>query len=986
MLVLRRLWIAALPILLLLGCAEELTTMPVDKTLVQAVFDPSSSDVPTPTDLIKNPLTGLLAVPTAAGSSKAQAQWNAYLSSLDGYPTGAGAEVSFSGAIDKTSISAKTILVFSLAAGATAPVPVTGLTFTPTELKDKDGKVTRTKVAIKPAKGGWARTTQYIFFVLTGANGVKAATGAPIIRSALFDLATGLNPLCEWDAKKYWYTGDKVCKAEAEVPLTVCTQDSDCLDGFNYGKCDTKAGKCTTGTFNKVKGQQGCCIFNYSYMLESVVSKTIKADTQYAAFTEAELHAVIHKAVLDSATSFERMRQGYNALLEIAKAAKVDPSNVALLWNFTTWTMPELTYDPTSGIIPFPNALLMDQTTGKVKLPLTGNESAGEKALIEGLNTLDGFSTLGVPYVAVSGEVDPTTVAGGVSMIAMDLDAKIPVGNFTFTYDDKAKAIVATPTSPLKEGTTYGILMFSKMTDTSSVKSAGGLKAKNGDRFASSSFMGLIKISEPLIDTSKKSTISTVDDATANMLEPARLAHQELWKAMEALTFKRDDIVCAWTFKTQTMTDTLTKLRALPYTALAAVDTNLPKFTGTYDTTLTGYPTLADKSNIAGWVKQGVYDSINAIDEAGTGAFLTDMTKAKGAGVPFTLTIPKATTSNPMPTAGWPVVIFQHGLDNGRLDVTDIADTFAKDGYATIAVDVIYHGDRSWCTQDLHCDPAPCDTKTGKCTASGVFADIDKDGIPDASGARFLNVSNPFAIRDNFRQHVIDISSLTRAISLGAAAGIVDSATTPQPAGIVLDPTKVSYVGISLGSILGTLVMAVDPLPKYAVLSVPGSPVVDIILTSPAYKTIKDGVLKGFGITEGTLNYLQKIYLFKTILDPADPGNFAQYLSQLDLTKQLKDEFASAVAGKDVMVPLKKSIIQLAGDDQTIPVALGKNMASWATIDTTKTFYANQGHSFLLTPGTKEPNATKAAQKQAVTFIKDGKTICTPDVTKGDCI
>jgi len=955
MLVLRRLWIAALPILLLLGCAEELTTMPVDKTLVQAVFDPSTSDVPTPTDLIKNPLTGLLAVPTAPGSSKAQAQWNAYLSSLDGYPTGAGAEVSFTGAIDKTSISAKTILVFSMAIGGTTPAPVTGLTFTPVEIKDKDGKVTRTKVKITAPKGGWARSTQYIFFVLTGANGVKAADGKPIIRSALFDLATGPNPLCEWVASNYYHVAAKKCSADKTMK-------------------DAKG--------NDIPGLPGCCIFNYSYMLESVVSKAIKADTKYNALSEAEVHAIIHTAVLDSATSFERMRQGYTQLLKIAAAAKVDAKDVALLWNFTTWTMPELTYDPTSGIIPFPNALLMDLTTGKVKLPLTGNESAGEKALIEGLNTLDGFSTLGAPYVAVSGDVDPTTVAAGVSMIAMDLDAKLPVANFAFKWDDKAKAIVATPTRPLKEGTTYGILMFSKMTDTSSVKSAGGLKAKNGDRFATSSFMGLIKISEPLIDGSKKSTISTVDDATANMLEPARLAHQELWKAMEALSFKRDDIVCAWTFKTQTMTKTLTQLRALPYTALAA-DGDKPKFTGIYDTTLTGYPTLAAKTNIAGWVKKGTFKSINAIDEAGSGAFLTDMTKAVPSQVYFTLTVPKATTSKPMPPTGWPVVIFQHGLDSGRLKVTDIADTFAKDGYATIAIDVIYHGDRSWCTTDLHCATGTCVTATGKCKVSAPLKDTDIDGIPDASGARFLNVANPFAIRDNFRQHVIDASALTRAIFFKAAAGITDSAS--QPAGIVLDAAKVSYVSVSLGSLLGTLVMAVDPLPKYAVLSVPGSPVVDIILTSPAYKTIKDGVLKGFGITEGTLNYLQKIFLFKTILDPADPGNYAQYLAQIDPKKQLKDEVASAAAGKDEKVPLKKSIIQLAGQDATIPVALGKNMASWATIDTTKTFYANQGHSFLLTPGTTEPDATKAAQKQALTFIKDG-TICTPNVTTGECI
>src|SRR5690349_3318413 len=55
---------------------------------------------------------------------------------------------------------------------------------------------------------------------------------------------------------------------------------------------------------------------------------------------------------------------------------------------------PIVEFDPARSIIPFPNNLLISQTTGKVTIPPGCNESASAKALREGgLNALDGFGT-----------------------------------------------------------------------------------------------------------------------------------------------------------------------------------------------------------------------------------------------------------------------------------------------------------------------------------------------------------------------------------------------------------------------------------------------------------------------------------------------------------------------------------------------------------------------------------------------------------------
>ncbi len=965
----------------LCGCAEDVPTYTAPAGLVQAVFDPSYVDpvtrkpapkVPTPTDLIKDPLTGLLAIPaTAATAPAAQKEFDAYLRTLDGFPTGSTAEVRFSGKLlDSSVVADKSVVVLDVT-NKKSVTRVTGLTLTYTAASDGTSRVT-----IKNPKG-WTRASTYALYVLGGAGGVRDAKNKKgVIRAPLFELAAAPKPLCEWDAQKYWYAVEKLCSGESTRPLINCRGDTDCDDEGATGVC-TK-GTCTEGVLSKkvkVQGRRGCCVYNYSSLIATAVQKSMDSTPTHKELSLVQQQAAVKVETLARATDFERMRAAYGGgggLLDAAAGAGLVRDDVALAWSFSTLSMSEVLYDPAAGTIPFPNDLLYDAANKKVNIPAPASETAAEKQLRLGLNSLDGFSTQGSAFAGFVGTIDVKTVKLLSGVIVAEASGT-PVMDATVKVVDTAPAIVITPSKPLKEKTQYAVVLVSKRAAVPSKKAAAGLTDAGGNRLAASSFLAMIR-SRAALTRDGKSTISSLDDATAKQLETARLAHKKLFDLLETnslLPIKREDVVAAWAFTTQSITAPLTKMRALPWQVLAAADAGAPTLAGTLDDKLTGYPAGKAKNNIAAWVQKGTFTSYNLLDQHGSAAFYPDQAKCpaticKATTVPFSLAVPKGT----MPANGWPVVLYQHGGGRGRLTAMDLADDFAATGIATLAFDAVYHGDRTWCQKDSHCTAGTC--VKGACSA-GKLADTDGDGIPDASGDRFLTFANPFAIRDNIRQHVIDAAALLRALSLGGAGAIKDGAGKANA--VQLDKTRVYYASQSLGSIMGTLVLAADPLPSRAALNVPGAPLVDIVLTSPGYKADKDALLKANDVKEGTLGYLRLANTFHWIMDPADPGNFARYTQKGGLEDQV---LGASITSKEVM-------IQLAGKDQTVPLALGQYLAKLMEVTVTDTTYEHQGHGFLHTADPAGTSmATTAARKQVIEFFTTGK-VCKPDVKAGTC-
>ncbi|WKE67082.1 lipase [Gallaecimonas kandeliae] len=185
--------------------------------------------------------------------------------------------------------------------------------------------------------------------------------------------------------------------------------------------------------------------------------------------------------------------------------------------------------------------------------------------------------------------------------------------------------------------------------------------------------------------------------------------------------------------------------------------------------------------------------------------------------------------------AGWPTVIYGHGITSYKETGLAAAGTLALNGQAMIAIDLPLHGTR------------------------GV--DYTGDGIEDVNAGDnvgiYTNLASLGTVRDNLRESVADDLSLRLALSAQTAPGGM------------LDGTNVSFVGISLGSIVGAQAVAMgntdtkDPRTnadysslfqfKRAVLSVPGAGVAGIFAFSPAFGPTVEAGLKASATFQATL-------------------------------------------------------------------------------------------------------------------------------------
>src|SRR6185369_3710121 len=124
--------------------------------------------------------------------------------------------------------------------------------------------------------------------------------------------------------------------------------------------------------------------------------------------------------------------------------------------------------------------------------------------------------------------------------------------------------------------------------------------------------------------------------------------------------------------------------------------------------------------------------------------------------IPITIVLPKGT----VPAAGFPVVIFGHGLGGSRHDVLNLAEPLTAQGYAVIAIDMWGHGSRY----------NPTDVGNNLSSKSGFTGDPAlRDGFGDETGVAvylaffegFLNLS---AVRDTIRQSTLDLSRVAQLV------------------------------------------------------------------------------------------------------------------------------------------------------------------------------------------------------------------------------
>ena len=523
-----------------------------------------------------------------------------------------------------------------------------------------------------------------------------------------------------------------------------------------------------------------------------------------------------------------------------------------------------------TGNIPYPNNILIDRTTGKLALPT--DPADADYVVKSALNTLDGFSTTSPISVGVSTEIDPASLTGKVLVVDGSSGTPLRAGqDFVTTYTNGK--IVILPTKPLSGGTNYIVALLKGITST------------DGKPIVPDFVTASTLDEEPLLDDQGNPTIVLSSDPVENLTKVKRLeALRQLNDTLiRAIGVPRNDLLDIWSFKTQTI-GTLAQ-------AFAKIDYNGAKL-GLVDTKLTSKAMLLAAGYDVNKTMKGIAE-VYAGTLAGLPYYLgipstTDPTAPltghfhfegndslpvaeANLTIPVLATIPSASSGCTMPANGWPVVIFQHGITQNRTNLLPISEAFASVCYAAVAIDLPLHGitDKNnklymEYNATTHAGERTFDMDFVTQDAEGHIVAAQPDGIIDSSGIHYINLRSLLTSRDNIRQSTSDFIALLNAMAAPAVA----------PDGTKFDTQKVAYVGHSLGAMAPFGFLANRTLAS-VVLANPGGGIAQLLNHSETFGPIIQEGLASAGIQPGSPEYDAFMMAAQTILDDADPINYA---------------------------------------------------------------------------------------------------------------
>ncbi|WP_395679240.1 Ig-like domain-containing protein [Dokdonella sp.] len=590
-------------------------------------------------------------------------------------------------------------------------------------------------------------------------------------------------------------------------------------------------------------------------------------------------------------------------------------------------------FDPAHGIIPFPNNLLLSGTTD-LTLNIPFDPAAADAGVKAALNALDGFGTTAPWSTGFSAPIDPTSLAGNVRVFEVTLSG--PGGAVTGVVrelaspqefvaalapsDTSKKTLAIVPTRPLKERTSYMAVL------TKGIKDASGVGVRGSLTYLLSSG------SKPLC-VGGHSTSPALADAQACQLEPLRQLNSSQAAAAVGAGVPAGSIALTWVATTQSITPTMRALTAITQASPPAVTHVAPTGKTLADLGL-GLPPVADIA--IGTIDLPYYltapsqsDPTAALTKhwnATAGAYISQcagfgldpnsvnltacnpVPKATGTQtVPLLLTYPNAASGKTKPAAGWPLVIFQHGITRNRTDMFAIAGTLAAQGFAVVAIDLPLHGLTST-SNPFYVGNTPFGAIAHERTfdldlSNNTTGAPGPDGTIDGSGSYFINLTSLLTSRDNLRQGAADLLQLSHTAS-----------TLPN-----VDASRISFVGQSLGSIVGTVFLAnEDEYVHTAVLSVPGGGIARLLEASPTFGPRVRAGLGAAGLLPGTPAYDAWMVAAQTVIDSGDPINHASAPALLGKRILLHEVVGSGDVPPDQVIPNRVQGAPLSGTEPLI--------------------------------------------------------------------
>ena len=731
--------------------------------------------------------------------------------------------------------------------------------------------------------------------------------------------------------------------------------------------------------------------------------------------------------------------------------------------------VPTVEFDPAAAvpIVPFPNNLAIDPSTGRVKLPKQPCESAVQTAVREGeLNKLDGFGTYETAMsFTMTAPPDPATVVPAnfvMYKIATGTTPVNPAGAQPIPL-----AMAATKSLRFTDGQcgspamvdTVGLVPLVALEEHSTyvVAVKDGLKPMAGGSFYPSPTWALVRqATDPVtVDANgnilaEQTPLTPGGDANDNGVPDTTelLGLNQVWQVhAPALAFldatgaitSRKQVLVAWTFTTQTTTDPTdpnvpgspaameptSKLGLMISAVTQAGAPNAAAFLTALGVPCTALPCAAVGDVFAGTFTSPSYQVPGPNPMAGgaqiPGAW-TDpyqpTVQNPNQSLQFFATIP----AGPAPAGGWPTVIFQHGFTRSKNDMFAIAPQLAAQGFATIAIDIQYHGSRAIRTSvdpTLGCAGTCSTTTTMTCTDTsqcptgetcnnGVGTPIASTSTPQCYAP--ILPSDVATIRDAVRQTSLDQQRLERAVAACGAAGCTsaNSATV-----LSVDANKIVYMGHSLGGILGSETTAIDPAFKAAVLNVSGVGIFDILENTPedlfrcsfVNNLIDTGVLVGdkwdpSNPTVGLCTtpawkmqpgYQQFAGIARWIVDPGDPANYTAKLAtrKFLLQEVVGDEVVPNLATDDEgmlagQTPATADPATSATPPPSAAITTNPTSSKWVRYptlppDAGSGFPGNAfSHGSLLAPAQSTPPqagqlGTVRVQTDAITFLLENQ-------------
>jgi hypothetical protein len=539
-------------------------------------------------------------------------------------------------------------------------------------------------------------------------------------------------------------------------------------------------------------------------------------------------------------------------------------------------------YNPATLRLPWPIDLFFGNSTdGTLNLPAETAQYLATTLRTE-LNTLDGWSTSAPMNTLYDAPIDGSTLSGAtVHVIEMYLKnatkmpatgaPELPAGatspisrvlkygtDFTAEvspdYDSYGKILRITPLKPLRPSSGYlNIGYYVLLTN--------GIKDTSGRPSTSDDFYAMLKAAPA--DCS-----SLASDAGAYTLCGWTKAQLSIG---QAVGIDPASVAVSWHFTTQSVEDTFNAIGALvPAQAIGVAPTGM-------STAAVG---LYGKADLYVGTTQVPYYLTAAANNHDSAAVLQSFWRGPGGSyvtrfnpmpvatstvtIPLLVTVPNARahggTGCPKPAAGYPVAVVQHGITRNRTDALAMADSFADACFILAAIDLPLHGLTDTANPFYM---GPIERTFNVDLINNATGAPGPDGKIDSSGVHFMNLSSALTGRDNLRQGEVDLMTFTNSLAnLDIDGGGPD-----------VDPSRIHYVGLSLGAIVGGAHIEHSDT-RTATLAAPGGVVTKLLLDSPTFGPVVRAGLAAAGVVPGSTIFSNRLLRdFQTVLDSADPIN-----------------------------------------------------------------------------------------------------------------